>query len=75
MESEADIAKYRSLSKSGYADSKKPDETAYFKPTGKYRVKKRGALGTTPAAHNANGNLTDLKAKGWNSVGITWKEK
>lgn len=75
MESPADIAKYRSLSKSGYADSKKPDETAYFKPTGKYRVKKRGALGTTPAAHNANGNLTDLKAKGWNSVGITWKEK
>jgi hypothetical protein len=75
MESQADIAKYRSLSKSGYSDSKKPDETAYFKPTGKYRVKKRGALGTTPAAHNANGNLTDLKAKGWTSVGITWKEK
>ena len=75
MESAADINKYRSLSKSGYADVTKPSETAYFKPTGKYRVKKRGALGTTPAKHNATGNLSDLKAKGWTSVGITWKEK
>lgn len=75
MESPADISKYRSLSKSGYSDPNNPSETAYFKPTGKYRVKKRGALGTTPAAHNASGNLADLKSKGWQSVGITWKEK
>lgn len=75
MTSSADINKYRSLSKSGYADSANPSESAYFKPTGIYRVKKRGALGTTPAAHNATGNLKDLTAKGWKSVGITWKEK
>ena len=75
MTSPADINKYRSLSKSGYSDPTNPSDTAYFKPTGKYRVKKRGAFGTTPAKHNATGNLSDLKAKGWTSVGITWKEK
>ena len=45
-----DLNKYRWLSKPGYKDSKKP-ETAFFKPTGKYRVKTRGALGTTRGEH------------------------
>jgi len=50
--SQSDISKYRALSLPGYADSSTPT-TAYFKPTGKYRVKTRGALGTTPANHYA----------------------
>lgn len=50
--SESDVNKYRTLSKPGYEDTNKP-ETAYFKPTGKYKIKTRGALGTTAIAHNA----------------------
>lgn len=73
--SESDINQYRSLSKSGYADPTNPSQTSYFKPTGRYRVKTRGALGTKPAKHNATGSLTDLLANGWTSVGISWKEK
>ena len=57
IESQADISKYRALAKPGYADPTKP-ETAYFKPSGKYRVKTRGALGTTPATHAATANDT-----------------
>ncbi len=48
-----DLNKYRWLSKPGYKDSKKP-ETAFFKPTGKYRVKTRGALGTARGEHPAS---------------------
>ena len=55
LTSQTDVSKYRALSKPGYADPKLP-ETAYFKPTGKYRVKTRGALGTTPAFHAATAN-------------------
>jgi hypothetical protein len=55
LTSQSDVSKYRALSKPGYADPKLP-ETAYFKPTGRYRVKTRGALGTTPALHAATAN-------------------
>lgn len=48
-----DLNKYRWLSKPGYKDPKKP-ETAFFRPTGKYRVKTRGALGTTRGEHPAS---------------------
>lgn len=47
-----DLNKYRFLSKSGFKDPKKP-ESAFFKPTGKYRVKTRGALGTLRSEHAA----------------------
>lgn len=73
--SESELAQYRVLSKSGYSDPLLPAQTAYFKPTGRYRVKTRGALGTTPAKHNATGSLSDILANGWTSVGISWKEK
>lgn len=45
--SEADWAKYRALSKT---------DPVYFRPTGKYRIKERGALGTSPAFHSATGS-------------------
>jgi hypothetical protein len=43
--SQSDVSKYRYLSKPGFQDINKP-ETAYFRPTGRIRVKTRGALGT-----------------------------
>lgn len=54
-ESSADVNKYRYLSKAGFRDVNKP-ETAYFRPTGRYRVKARGALGTKAEIHNATGS-------------------
>lgn len=60
--SQTDLSKYRYLSKSGYADPSRP-ETAFFKPTGKYRVKTRGALGTTAADHAATSNIVSSEWK------------
>jgi len=54
ISSVADIKKYQFLSKPGFADEKRPNETAYFRPTGIYRVKTRGAFGTIPATHEAS---------------------
>lgn len=72
-----DLNKYRWLSKAGYKDPKKP-ETAFFKPTGKYRVKTRGALGTTRMYHPASainlvnqGEAVDLSK--WNQGVIQFK--
>jgi hypothetical protein len=70
VESSSDVNKYRYLSKPGYADVKKPSETAFFRPTGKYRVKERGAFGTTPAFHPASG-LTSLAE--WSQRKATWE--
>jgi hypothetical protein len=52
IENSADVNKYRNFSKVGTADI---NSEIYFKPNGAYRVKARGALGTTAAAHNASG--------------------
>jgi len=71
IETATDISKYRSLSKNGFADDKKP-ETAYFKPTGSYRIKKRGALGTSPAFHNAT---SDKPASAWTAKQVKWTSK
>ena len=70
IESESDISKYRKLSLPGYADPRKPSESAYFKPTGKYRVKKRGAFGTTPASHTSS-DIQSLTS--WNQTKAVWK--
>lgn len=43
VKSVSDIYKYRSLSKPGYE---------HFKPTGRYKIKKRGALQTKPSSHD-----------------------
>lgn len=66
IESQSDINKYRYLSKPGYQNPTKP-ETAYFKPTGRYRVKKRAALGTTASAHSATSSYT-----GWQGLEVVW---
>ena len=68
IENESDINKYKYLSKPGYEDAKKP-ETSYFKPTGAYRVKTRGALGTKPAYHSASA-LTTLTQ--WAGREVVW---
>lgn len=53
IKSPSDIYKWRSLSKAGYSDLNDPN-SAYFKPTGRYKIKKRGALKTEKAAHKAS---------------------
>jgi hypothetical protein len=68
IENESDINKYKYLSKPGYENTKKP-ETSYFKPTGRYRVKTRGALGTKPAFHSASA-LTTLSQ--WAGREVVW---
>jgi hypothetical protein len=70
ISSSSDVNKYRYLSRPGYADIKKPQETAYFRPTGRYRVKTRGAFGTTPSAHPASA-LTSLA--NWNQRKAFWE--
>jgi len=52
IENSADVNKYRNFSKVGASGI---NSEIYFKPNGVYRVKTRGALGTTAAAHNASG--------------------
>lgn len=64
----SDISKYRYLSKNGYQDDKKP-ETAYFRPTGLYRIKTRGALGTLAKFHGATSNSP---AKEWTYYDVKW---
>jgi len=55
VSSEADWAKYRALSKTGFQ---------YFKPTGKYRIKARALFGTTASTHAATGGTIN----GWNLI-------
>jgi hypothetical protein len=70
ISSASDLNQYRSDSKPGAADLSKYQETAFFKPNGKYRIKKdnygklvgRGALGTKAIAHYT---LEKSKAKNW----------
>ena len=68
--SSSDVNKYRYLSRPGYSDVNKPAESAYFRPTGLYRVKTRGAFGTTPAYHAAS-SLTGLAD--WSQRKATWE--
>ena len=73
LESGSEYSKYLTLSKSGFENADKP-ETAYFRPNGKYRIKKdklgnivgRGALGTVASEHKiSTSNLSgDSKWKG-----------
>lgn len=51
IKSSSDIYKYRYLSHSGYQDINSVN-TAYFKPTGRYKIKSRGLWNTsTPTSH------------------------
>lgn len=70
ISSASDLNQYRSDSKPGAADSTKYQETAFFKPNGRYRIKKdqygkligRGALGTKAVAHYT---FEQSKANNW----------
>jgi hypothetical protein len=65
--SAGDLNKWRNLTKPGFEDALKP-ETAYFKPSGRYKIKTRGALGTKPAEHlEAN-----AKNSTWSGYEVTW---
>jgi hypothetical protein len=70
ISSESDVNKYRAISKPGFENPTKP-ETSYFKPTGKYRIKKRGALGTTAAFHSSS--LASSMLNDWTARLVTCK--
>jgi len=67
--SQADVSKYRYLAKPGYQDINKP-ETAFFKPTGRIRIKSRAALGTKEQTHTVPG-ATALSE--WTGRTVTWQ--
>lgn len=68
--SQADVNKYRTLAKVGFADINDVMNTAYFKPNGKYKIKAggRGALGTKVAEHLSSDN----KLTGWTGQLVSW---
>lgn len=67
ISSQVDVDKYLALSKPGAADLNNYSKTVYFKPTGRYRVKTRGALGTKPSTHKVV--PTDIiEETGWEEV-------
>lgn len=77
ISSATDLNKYLNLSEPGFSNPSKP-ETAYFKPTGKYRVKTRGAFNTQRASHAAtivdflnSGSQDDLSK--WNQRSVQFK--
>jgi hypothetical protein len=67
IESSSDVNKFRYLSRPGYDLVSKE---AFFRPTGLYRVKTRGAFGTTSAYHAASA-LTGLAD--WSQRKATWE--
>lgn len=69
--SQNDVNKYVSLSKPGFVDINNILGTAYFKPTGRYRVKTRGALGTTTADHKAT-PMDVIESGGWTQKRVAW---
>lgn len=69
VESDSDISKYLYLSKPGYQDPKDPT-TAFFRPTGRIRIKKRAALGTTAQKHTVPG-INALSE--WTPRTVEWK--
>lgn len=71
--SASDVNKYLALSAPGYADATKP-ETAYFKPNGKYKIKKRGALGTESVDH-ADGSTRIKNSNIWKGSVVSFGGK
>ena len=69
--SQNDVNKYVTMSKPGSIDVNNILGTAYFKPTGRYRVKTRGALGTTPADHKATPMNAAIDGN-WTQRGVSW---
>lgn len=67
-----DIAKYRGRAKVS-SDSSGSVGVVAFNPTGRYRVKSRGAFGTKPSAHSSNINYDKNGWQGFSN--ITWRNK
>jgi len=69
--SDLDLAKIKNLSK-GTIDYQSATNSfnATFKPIPKYRVKKRGALGTSVAAHTPSSD--SLSSGVWSAYGVAW---
>jgi hypothetical protein len=61
IESQNDIFKYRTAAQPG------PDK---FRPTGRYRIKTRGAFNTTPDVHIGSNAKSE---SAWPSYGVNWK--
>lgn len=70
--SEADLSRIKSIAK-GVIDYESVTATfsATIKPLSKYRIKKRGALGTVPAAHSKTSN--GFSTGEWSAYGVTWQ--
>ena len=66
IESSNDLAKYQALCKPSIESD---GSDTYLKPNGSYRVKTRGALGTTATTHNSSG--TPSSQYSWTGVKIT----
>ena len=73
IKSQTDIYKYRALSKSGYSNINDPN-SAYFKPTGRYKIKSRKALSTDSSSHPKSPasffNATNGSGDGFNRYSI-----
>lgn len=68
IESDSDIPKYQYLSKPGFQDPLLP-QTAFFRPTGRIRIKNRAALGTTAQLHTVPGPNALF---GWTERKVGW---
>ena len=68
IKNESDVFKYRALAKAGAEDYTKP-ETAYFRPTGKYRIKTRQAF-STPLGNHLSGSKDIISS--WTTIDKAW---
>ena len=68
IENESDVFKYRALAKAGAQDYTKP-ETAFFRPTGRYRIKARQAF-STPLGDHKVGSKDIISS--WTTVDKAW---
>lgn len=64
----ADANKYFALSKQGFSNPDDPIGSSYFKPSGRYLIKTRGALGTTAVVHEP----ANFKLDGWYGRIVTY---
>lgn len=70
IESESDVAKYQALAESRQYDPSTGILNVTFGPSNKLRVKQRGALGTTPAAHVKTTEA--FSGGGWKAYKASW---
>lgn len=68
IKNESDVFKYRALAKAGAQDYTKP-ETAYFRPTGRYRIKARQSF-STPLGNHLAGSKDIISS--WTTVDKAW---